>query len=154
MKHRRLRGSPLAILILVGIAQVGASAAADGTDAIRSLLAEQQNAWNRGDIDAFMNGYWRSEETVFVSGDSVTRGWQPVLEKYRKTYSDLDKMGTLTFSELDVRMLSGDAAVATGRWSLQRKADNPRGRFTLILRKMPEGWRIIHDHTSAADPHS
>jgi ketosteroid isomerase-like protein len=119
---------------------------------IRAVLEAQQSAWNRGDLDAFMNGYARSEKTSFVSGDEVTRGWQTVLDRYRKKYSDRDKMGTLTFSELEITPLAGDAAVALGRWQLKRAKDNPRGRFTLIFRRLPEGWRIVQDHTSAAPP--
>ncbi len=120
-------------------------------DDIRAVMEAQQEAWNRGDIDAFMNGYWRSTETVFVSGDEVTRGWQTVLDRYKAKYSDREKMGTLTFSDLEIRPLGDDVAVALGRWELKRKIDNPHGRFTLVFRKTPEGWRIVHDHTSAAD---
>ncbi|HYY13828.1 MAG TPA: SgcJ/EcaC family oxidoreductase [Chthoniobacterales bacterium] len=124
----------------------------DPRQEIRALIQAQQSAWNRGDIEGFMNGYWRSEETVFVSGDEVMQGWQRVLERYRQKYPDHEKMGSLTFSELKIDMLSNDAAVVLGRWELKRNTDNPHGRFTLIFRKMLEGWRIIHDHTSAAAP--
>ena len=78
------------------------------------MLKMQQDAWNRGDIDAFMNGYWRSDETVFVSRDEVTRGWQKVLDRYKKKYSDRAEMGTLTFSNLEITPLSNDPAVALG----------------------------------------
>jgi ketosteroid isomerase-like protein len=117
---------------------------------VTAVLKMQQEAWNRGDIDAFMNGYWRSDKTVFVSGDEVTRGWQKVLNRYKKKYSDRAKMGTLTFSEIEITPLCADAAVALGRWELERTTDHPHGRFTLIFRRFPEGWRIVHDHTSAA----
>jgi ketosteroid isomerase-like protein len=119
---------------------------------IQPVLNAQQEAWNRGDIDEFMNGYWRSEETVFVSGDDVTRGWQKVLDRYKKKYSDRAKMGALTFSDLEITSLSADAAVALGSWRLKRMQDEPHGRFTLIFRRFPEGWRIVHDHASAAVP--
>ena len=119
---------------------------------ITAVLTAQQEAWNRGDIDAFMNGYWRSEETVFVSGDEVTRGWQKVLDRYKNKYSDRAKMGTLTFSNLEIAPLGNDAAVALGAWKLKRANDEPRGRFTLVFRRFPEGWRIVHDHTSAPEP--
>jgi ketosteroid isomerase-like protein len=119
---------------------------------IQSVLRAQQDAWNRGDIDAFMNGYARSESTVFISEDTIRRGWQTVRDRYRKKYSSRVKMGTLTFSDLEIMLLSSDSAVAYGRWQLKRGNDQPHGRFTLILKRLPEGWRIVHDHTSAASP--
>ena len=122
----------------------------DITLEISAVLKMQQDAWNRGDIDAFMNGYSRSDETLFVSGDDVTRGWQKVLDRYKKKYSGRAEMGTLTFSNLEITPLSNDSAVALGSWKLNRANDQPHGRFTLIFRRFPEGWRIVHDHTSAA----
>ena len=86
---------------------------------IQSVLTAQQDAWNRGDIDAFMNGYARSASTVFVSQDEVSRGWETVRDRYRVKYSDRTKMGTLSFSEIEVTMLSPDAAVVLGRWQLK-----------------------------------
>jgi uncharacterized protein (TIGR02246 family) len=117
--------------------------------AIRAVLDAQVAAWNRGDIEGFMDGYWRSDETVFVSGDTVTHGWQTVLDRYKKGYSTREKMGTLTFSELEMKVISKDTAVALGRWQLARSGDTPHGRFTLIFRHKAEGWRIVHDHTSS-----
>ena len=115
---------------------------------ILRVMNDQVAAWNRGDIDVFMRGYWNSDKLVFASGDNVTRGWQPTLDRYKKTYSSREKMGTLAFGDLEVNVLSGDAAVVLGSWSLTRAADNPKGKFTLIFRKMKDGWRIVHDHTS------
>jgi len=117
---------------------------------IQSLLRTQQDAWNRGNIDEFMNGYAKSAATVFVSDDEVRRGWETVRDRYRQKYSDRTKMGTLGFSDIEVTMLSPDAAVVLGRWVLKRANDQPHGRFTLIFKRLPEGWRIVHDHTSAA----
>ncbi len=117
---------------------------------IQSVLTAQQDAWNRGDIDAFMSGYARSASTVFVSEDEVRRGWKTVRDRYRVKYSDRAKMGTLSFSDIEVTMLSPDAAVVLGRWRLKRANDEPHGRFTLVFKHLPEGWRIVHDHTSAA----
>ena len=117
---------------------------------IQSVLSAQQDAWNRGDIDAFMNGYAQSASTVFVSEDEVRRGWETVRDRYRIRYSDRAKMGTLSFSDIEVTMLSPDAAVVLGLWRLKRANDEPHGRFTLIFKRLPEGWRIVHDHTSAA----
>ena len=116
--------------------------------AIREVMNAQAAAWNAGDIDTFMKGYWNSERLVFVSGDNVTRGWQPTLDRYKKSYDSRAKMGTLVFSGLEINVLSKDAAVVLGNWALTREGDNPKGKFTLIFRKFKEGWRIVHDHTS------
>lgn len=125
-----------------------------GVTEIIAVLQAQQDAWNRGDIDGFMNGYARSASTVFISEDTVRRGWETVRDRYREKYSNRSKMGTLAFSDLEIKPLSSDSAVASGRWNLKRENDQPHGRFTLILKRLPEGWRIVHDHTSAAPPTS
>ena len=111
-------------------------------------MAAQEAAWNRGDVDGFMDGYERSRTTVFVSGDTVTHGWKTVRDRYKKKYATAERMGHLTFSDLEITTLGPDAAVVLGRWKLQRKSDQPHGRFTLLFRRTPEGWRIVHDHTS------
>ena len=150
----RLRPRPtIAIascILAVTIATAALSGMPNDIPQIRFVLRAQQEAWNRGDIGGFMNGYARSPSTVFVSGDEVRRGWDIVRERYRTKYSDRAKMGTLTFSELEITLLSPDAAVVLGHWSLKRAKDRPHGRFTLIFKRLPEGWRIVHDHTSAA----
>ena len=115
---------------------------------ILGVMDAQVAAWNRGDVDGFMKGYWNSEKLVFVSGDNVTRGWQPTLDRYKKNYDSKEKMGKLEFREVEVNVLSPDAAVVLGSWNLTREKDNPHGKFTLIFRKLSEGWRIIMDHTS------
>jgi ketosteroid isomerase-like protein len=129
-----------------------ALAAADELAAIRAVIDAQAAAWNRGDIDAFMAGYARSPETTFVSGDEVTHGWQTVRDRYAKKYDSREKMGRLTFSDLTITPLCADAAIVLGSWRLQRKDDEPHGKFTLLFRKLPDGWRIVLDHTSAAVP--
>ena len=118
--------------------------------AVRAVLDAQRDAWNRGDIAGYMDGYDRSPNTLFVSGDNVTRGWQTVLERYRQVYDSREKMGLLTFSDLEITTIGKDAAVALGKWHLQRASDEPHGRFTLIFRKTKQGWKIVHDHTSSA----
>ncbi|MDM7923415.1 MAG: DUF4440 domain-containing protein [Pyrinomonadaceae bacterium] len=115
--------------------------------AIRKVMDDQAAAWNRGDIEGFMQGYWKSEKLTFVSSQ-VTRGWQQTLDRYKKSYDSREKMGTLTFSDLEITVLSKDAAVVLGSWSLKRANDLPGGKFTLIFRKFKEGWRVVHDHTS------
>ncbi|HEX9760221.1 MAG TPA: DUF4198 domain-containing protein [Candidatus Acidoferrales bacterium] len=116
---------------------------------VRALLAAQAGAWNRGDIEGFMAGYWRSEQLTFVTSAGVTRGWQGLLDRYRRNYADRAAMGRLTFSDLEFTVLSPDAVVVLGRWELQRAADRPAGLFTLLVRKLPEGWRVVYDHTSS-----
>ena len=115
---------------------------------IVAVMDEQTAAWNRGDVDGFMRGYWNSPELIFVSGDTVTNGWQPTLDRYKKNYNSREKMGTLKFTDLAISVISKDAAVVLGSWSLTRAADNPKGKFTLIFRKFRDGWRVVHDHTS------
>jgi ketosteroid isomerase-like protein len=119
---------------------------------IRAVLSEQQAAWNRADIAAFMKGYWSSSELTFAGSGGVTRGWQPMLERYRERYRDAQAMGHLDFSELEVHLLGKDAAFVLGRWHLKREKDEPGGVFTQVFQRFPEGWRIVHDHTSADEP--
>ena len=137
-------------VLMVSFVCAAAEQSSNSVSQIQSVLTAQQDAWNRGDIDAFMNGYARSPATVFVSEDEVRRGWETVRDRYRAKYSDRAKMGTLSFSDIEVTMLSPEAAVVLGRWQLKRGNDEPHGRFTLIFKRLPEGWRIVHDHTSAA----
>ena len=118
--------------------------------AVRAVIEAQAAAWNRGDVEGYMDGYAREDETTFVSGDTVTRGWRTVLERYKARYDTRAKMGTLAFSELEIKPLSEFYMMAVGRWQLTRAADTPHGRFTLIFRRTAAGWRIVHDHTSSA----
>jgi ketosteroid isomerase-like protein len=115
---------------------------------VLAVMTYQSSAWNRGDVAGFMEGYWKSDNLVFASGDQITRGWQATLDRYKKSYDTKAKMGELTFSDTEVNVLSKDIAVVVGSWSLKREKDNPKGKFTLIFQRMKEGWRIIHDHTS------
>lgn len=119
--------------------------------AVRAVLFEQEKDWNAGDTEKFMRGYLRSEQTRFASGGNVTLGWQAVLERYQRTYSDKAAMGKLTFSDLDISVIAEDGALAFGRWHLRREKDELSGLFTLLFRKTSDGWRIVHDHTSAAE---
>jgi hypothetical protein len=117
---------------------------------VRAVLEQQVRQWNAGNLPGFMETYARSERTRFASGGNISIGWQTVFDRYRKKYGDRAAMGTLTFSGLEISVLAPDAALAFGRWQLKREQDQPSGLFTLVLRKLPEGWRIVHDHTSAA----
>jgi ketosteroid isomerase-like protein len=116
--------------------------------AITAVLSKQQDAWNHGDVAAFMEGYWNSPGLTFAGTSGVTRGWQPVMDRYQKNYPDQKAMGHLDFSDLEVRPLGKDAALVLGRWQLKRDSDEMGGVFTLVFQRFPEGWRIIHDHTS------
>lgn len=140
--------------ILLGLSYALAAQTRSGSPkseaAIRAVLEAQAAAWNRGDIEGYMNGYDRSPNTEFVGGDSITRGWQEVFDRYRKKYDSREKMGTLTFSDLEINILSKDAALVLGRWRLKRANDEPHGTFTLLFRKKKSGWKIVHDHSSSA----
>ncbi len=120
-----------------------------GEAAIRAMLDEQVAAWNRGDLEKFMETYWKSPKTAYVGANGVFRGWQGVLDRYRRTYPDRQTMGKTTFSDLEITMLSPDAALILGHWHLERASGRLGGVFSLVVRKFPEGWRIILDHTSA-----
>jgi len=120
-------------------------------DEIRALLKSSEEAWNRGDLVAFASVYEDSPSTTFI-GREVTRGGiQAILDRYRRTYPNREAMGQLTFSEIEIRTLAPDLALATGKYELKRSAaggGDASGRFTLILRRSAGGWKIIHDHSS------
>jgi len=118
--------------------------------AIQKVLDNQATAWNKGDLKGFMAGYWESPDLSFFSGNNKTKGWQATLERYQKRYQgDGTEMGKLTFSELSVELLGNDHALVKGRFTLELRKEQPTGLFTLILKKLPAGWRIVHDHTSS-----
>ncbi|MEM0927497.1 MAG: nuclear transport factor 2 family protein [Planctomycetota bacterium] len=117
-------------------------------DAITAVLRKQQAAWNRGDIDGFMEGYWKSEKLTFSSGGSTTRSWQSTIDRYKKKYNSREAMGTLTFDQLEVTPLADDAAFVLGRWDLKGIGG---GNFTLVMRKLDSRWVVVHDHTSSLD---
>jgi beta-aspartyl-peptidase (threonine type) len=121
--------------------------------AVRQVLRRQQEAWNRHDLDGFMAGYWNSPELTFFSGARATSGWQPTLDHYRKSYQSEDReMGKLEFSDLNIQALAPDAAFVRGAWKVTMPdAKTPHGLFTLIFRRFADGWKVVHDHTSAAD---
>ena len=119
------------------------------TKAINDVLSAQQAARNRGDVDAFLVGYWRSPELTFSGSSGVSRGWDGVLARYKKSYPNHAAMGQLEFSDLEFRFLGPDAALVLGQWHLKRESGDIGGVFTLVWQKFPDGWKIIHDHTSA-----
>lgn len=128
------------------------SFAESSEQAITSLITRQAEAWNRGDLEGFMDGYLKSDELVFTSSSRVRRGWQVTYDAYKKRYGMAkETMGTLTFSKLEVHLLSDDAAWVLGRWDLAGPGETSGGIFTLVLRRIEGKWLVVHDHTSA-DP--
>lgn len=121
--------------------------------AVTQVLGSQMKAWNNHDLDAFLAGYWKSPDLTFFSGANERRGWQATMERYKATYqSPGHEMGKLEFANMHVEALGGDAAFVRGEWHLTMSdGKTPHGLFTLIFRKFPDGWKIIHDHTSAAE---
>ncbi len=124
---------------------------ADADEGIKHMLVSQIEAWNHGQLEAFMQGYWHSPDLTFFSGGTVTKGWEPMLLRYRQRYQSQGKeMGQLEFQDLNIDLLSRRAAVVTGKWQLSfSDGTKPHGLFTLIVKRMPAGWKIVHDHTSA-----
>jgi beta-aspartyl-peptidase (threonine type) len=129
----------------------GQTAASNSADSqIRAVLQAQTEAWNRGDLEGYMDGYWKSPELTFFSNATETEGWQPTLDRYKKRYQgEGHSMGKVDFPELQVTLLSADAAFVRGQWHLTMPdGKEPHGMFTLIVKRFPEGWRIVHDHSS------
>ena len=153
--RQRASGVVLAALLLacctLGCRAADSEQAYDAADeaAIRAVLAQQEQAWNRGDIEAFMEGYVQTDSLRFASAGTERRGWQATLDRYHEAYPDRAAMGTLTFDLRDVRLLTPRWGVVFGAYQLERAEDRPSGLFTLLFEKRPEGWRIVHDHTSA-----
>ncbi|HEY6252197.1 MAG TPA: nuclear transport factor 2 family protein [Candidatus Angelobacter sp.] len=122
-------------------------------EGIKHLLVAQVEAWNRGDLEGFMDGYWHSPDLTFFSGGNVAKSWQAALQRYQRNYQGTGKqMGQLEFQDLNIDLLAPRAAVVTGKWQLSMSdGKTPHGLFTLILKRLQNGWRIVHDHTSSAD---
>jgi beta-aspartyl-peptidase (threonine type) len=122
-------------------------------EGVKHMLVSQIEAWNHGNLQGFMQGYWRSPELTFFSGATITKGWEPTLQRYRQRYkSEGKEMGQLEFQDLNIDALSRRSAVVTGKWQLTMSDGNqPHGLFTLVVKKMIGGWKIVHDHTSAAE---
>jgi beta-aspartyl-peptidase (threonine type) len=116
--------------------------------AIEAVLRLQADAWNNGDIDAFMEHYWKSPQLTFSSGGQTTRGWEATLARYRKRYPTREKVGRLTFEGLEIFPLGTEAALVLGRWHVARDPEALEGNFSLVLRKVDDRWLIVHDHTS------
>lgn len=149
-----MKRSPL-ILLIVALGAGPAGSQPPGTPEdparpLRDVLAAQAKAWNEGNIDRYMQHYWKSDRLTFSSGGKTTRGWEMTMARYRDRYPTREKMGTLAFSDLEVTSLGEEAALMLGRWRLDRKEDVLQGNFSLVFRKIKGQWVIIHDHTSLA----
>ncbi|MCB0277913.1 MAG: nuclear transport factor 2 family protein [Calditrichaeota bacterium] len=118
--------------------------------AIAALIKAQEDDWNRGDIEAYMSGYWQSDSLRFASGANFYYGWQRTLERYKTAYPDKAAMGKLNFTVYDISQIAADHAIVFGKWELERESDHPNGLFTLLFRRFSSGWKIIADHTSSA----
>jgi len=150
-----LAGATLVVLFALGLRTGKQTRAAEmrevDREAITAVLTAQQMAWNRGDVDAFLVGYWHSPELTFSGSSGVSRGWDGVLARYKKNYPDRAAMGQLEFSELEFHWLGRDAALVLGNWHLKRDKGDVGGVFSLVWQRFPEGWKIVHDHTSAVE---
>lgn len=148
-----IAGLALTLLFGLGLRTGRQTSAAEVRDkdksAITAVLNAQQGAWNRGDVDAFLVGYWHSPELTFSGSNGVSRGWDGVMARYKKNYPDRAAMGQLDFSEVEFRFLGPDAALVLGRWHLKRDKGDIGGVFSLVWQRFPDGWKIVHDHTSA-----
>ena len=152
-----LTGAAIALVLMLHSPKVGAFAQrseprADDMRKIQQLLDDQQTAWNRGAIDAFLQGYWHSQALTFSGSGGIERGWDGVRARYRRNYPEPAAMGQLDFSGLEFRFLGPDAAFVLGRWHLTRAKGEIGGVFSLVLQRFPEGWKIVHDHTSIVPP--
>jgi len=137
-----------AVLFLFLLVVLQASGQSKDELAIRKLLASQTIAWNNGDIEAFMKGYWENDSLMFIGKSGITYGWNNTLSNYKKNYPDTASMGKLAFTLLSVKKLSLEYYQVIGKWYLQRSIGNLEGHFTLLFRKINGSWAIISDHSS------
>ncbi len=126
---------------------VFAQTAKDKTEILK-VLENQRQAWNRGDMNDYMAGYWKSDSLLFVGKSGPTYGWQKTLDNYKKGYPDKTAMGFLTFGIKKVEFLAKDKAFVLGSWNLKRDKDEPKGYFTLLLSKIDGAWKVVVDHSS------
>ncbi len=134
----------LALLLLFSIA----GKAQKAEKAIPAIMQAQEAAWNRGDLEAFMDGYWHSDSLRFIGSKGLTYGWRQTLDNYKKGYPDRDAMGRLTFTILSVEQLSKKSAFVIGKWHLARTAGDLSGHYTLLWKKIRGKWVIVADHSS------
>ncbi len=119
---------------------------------LQDILNEQVDAWNRGDLEGFMDYYWRSQDMEFISGTTIHRGWQATMERYKRKYPTKEAMGRLDFDDLRVTAMDKAEAEATGRWRVRAGRKTSRGGFELKFRRIERRWLIVRDHTTSDDP--
>jgi ketosteroid isomerase-like protein len=134
--------------LLIALLPLTAMAQSGNERAIRNLLQHQTEAWNRGDLEGFMQTYWKSDSLMFIGKNGVVWGWQRTLDNYKKGYPDKAAMGKLSFDIIQVKKLSQKYYSVTGKWMLQREKDAPSGHYTLLLRRIGGQWKIVSDHSS------
>jgi len=150
MSRKLLAVSLVAAFVLLRFSAARGDDPDAANKAIQKVLDDQVAAWNEGDLEGFMAGYWKSDELTFFSGKDITKGWNATLERYKKRYqSEGKEMGKLTFSDLKIDVLGSESAVVRGRFKLVTSKETPQGLFTLLFKKTADGWKIAHDHTSA-----
>ncbi len=154
MKRLKLKFSILVVLV-IGVFTVASGQKTrpglSDASAVLKVMMLQQNAWNKGNLEGFMAGYWKNDSLLFIGKRGPSYGWEPVFKNYKKSYPDAEAMGTLQFQKLDIRMLSPRNAWVMGRWELTRKDKSLGGWFTLLVEKKAGQWVIVADHTSS-DP--
>jgi len=136
------------LTLLATVTLLTSSAQNKDEQAIRSILAEQTIQWNKGNIESFMKGYWKSDSLLFVGKNGPKYGYQTTLENYKKNYPDTVVMGKLNFDILRVQPLSADTYFVLGKFMLIRSIGNVSGYYTLLFREMKGQWVIIADHSS------
>ena len=149
--RRRLKMLWATLLLLINACASSPSRVGDPAAEVRAVWNAQVEAWNRGDLEAFMTGYWNSPDLVFFSNKTETRGWQQTLDRYRMTYkAEGRQMGTLDFPQLEFKVLSPEAVLARGQWRLKMpNGKEATGMTSVTFQRLPEGWRIVHDHSSS-----
>ena len=140
--------SALTCTIAYGQESGSASKTEDVRAVVSAMLETQTAAWNKADLEGFMQHYWNSPNLTFSAGGKTTRGWQATLDRYKKSYDTPEKMGQLTFSELEFINVDSNALLVLGQWRLKRESDEPHGNFSLVLKRIENQWKIIHDHSS------
>ena len=134
--------------VLFTVLSFSCFAQSKGEQKIRELLQNQTSSWNKGDVEGFMQTYWKSDSLMFIGKNGVVRGWQQTLENYKKGYPDTAAMGKLSFDIVEVKHLSKKNYFVVGKWMLQRTAGNLSGHYTLLLRRIKGEWKIVADHSS------